>query len=288
MRVLVVLAQPPLPEGGAPARCAVGLLRGLQGHGLDVKALAARQHRGRKRRSPSRPAGRGAEGAARSAGLERARAAAAEAAGLAFPGRVRRARAPACPRRRRAPPGGDGDVLVRSRNRHPGASPRALPDPRGSGVAAPVGPRSAPLRGVRPGRACGDAPPSASRRELAARRAGAPAAGGAGSRARGASLSRPRGLRAGVARGAADGGHHRNRVVAPDAGGRPAPRGARVAARAASRPGRAAPRRRPGHERARGLRRHARRVGAWARYRPPRPSSAVSRRCSTRSSAAAG
>ena len=43
MRVLVVLAQPPLPEGGAPARCAVGLLRGLQGHGLDVKALAARQ-----------------------------------------------------------------------------------------------------------------------------------------------------------------------------------------------------------------------------------------------------
>jgi glycosyltransferase involved in cell wall biosynthesis len=43
MRVLVVLAQPPLPEGGAPARCAVALLRGLTGHGLDVTALAARQ-----------------------------------------------------------------------------------------------------------------------------------------------------------------------------------------------------------------------------------------------------
>ena len=43
MRVLVVLAQPPLPEGGAPGRCAVGLLRGLQGHGLEVTALAARQ-----------------------------------------------------------------------------------------------------------------------------------------------------------------------------------------------------------------------------------------------------
>ena len=43
MRVLVVLAHPPLPEGSAPARCAVGLLRGLQGHGLEVTALAARQ-----------------------------------------------------------------------------------------------------------------------------------------------------------------------------------------------------------------------------------------------------
>ncbi len=43
MRVLVVLAQPPLPEGGAPGRCAIGLLRGLQGHGLEVTALAARQ-----------------------------------------------------------------------------------------------------------------------------------------------------------------------------------------------------------------------------------------------------
>ena len=154
-----------------PARCAVGLLRGLQGHGLDVKALAARQHGAACGDPPSRPTGRGAEGAARSGGLERAPAAAAETAGLAFPRRVRRARAPACPRRRRAPPGGDGNVLVRSRNRYPGASPRALPDPRGSGVPAPVGPRSAPLRGVRPGRACGDAPPSASRRELAPRRA---------------------------------------------------------------------------------------------------------------------
>ncbi|HEY6836984.1 MAG TPA: glycosyltransferase family 4 protein [Gaiellaceae bacterium] len=44
LRVLVVLTQPPLPEGGAPGKVAVGLLRGLQGHGLDVRALAARQH----------------------------------------------------------------------------------------------------------------------------------------------------------------------------------------------------------------------------------------------------
>ncbi len=44
MKVLVVLTQPPLPEGGAPGRCAVGLLRGLAAHGLEVTALAARQH----------------------------------------------------------------------------------------------------------------------------------------------------------------------------------------------------------------------------------------------------
>jgi polysaccharide biosynthesis protein PslH len=44
MKVLVVLAQPPLPEGEAPARCAVALLRGLRAQGLDVKAVAARQY----------------------------------------------------------------------------------------------------------------------------------------------------------------------------------------------------------------------------------------------------
>jgi glycosyltransferase involved in cell wall biosynthesis len=44
MKVLVVLSQPPLPEGGAPGRCAIGLLRGLAAHGVDVRALAARQH----------------------------------------------------------------------------------------------------------------------------------------------------------------------------------------------------------------------------------------------------
>jgi glycosyltransferase involved in cell wall biosynthesis len=43
MKVLVVLAQPPLPEGGAPGRCAVGLLRGLVAHGVHVTALAARR-----------------------------------------------------------------------------------------------------------------------------------------------------------------------------------------------------------------------------------------------------
>jgi glycosyltransferase involved in cell wall biosynthesis len=43
MRVLVVLPQPPLSEGGAPGRCSVALLRGLRSHGLDVFALSARR-----------------------------------------------------------------------------------------------------------------------------------------------------------------------------------------------------------------------------------------------------
>ncbi|PRY18433.1 glycosyltransferase family 4 protein [Kineococcus rhizosphaerae] len=41
MRIAVALSQPPLVEGGAPGRCAVGLLRGLASHGLDVTAVAA-------------------------------------------------------------------------------------------------------------------------------------------------------------------------------------------------------------------------------------------------------
>jgi glycosyltransferase involved in cell wall biosynthesis len=41
MRALVVLTQPPLPEGGAPGKVAIGLLRGLAAHGLDVQAVAA-------------------------------------------------------------------------------------------------------------------------------------------------------------------------------------------------------------------------------------------------------
>src|SRR5436190_22986509 len=41
MRVLVVLTQPPLPEGGAPGKVALGLLRGLAAHGVDVQAVAA-------------------------------------------------------------------------------------------------------------------------------------------------------------------------------------------------------------------------------------------------------
>jgi len=43
VRALVVLSQPPLPEGGAPGRCGVALIRGLREHGVDVTALAARQ-----------------------------------------------------------------------------------------------------------------------------------------------------------------------------------------------------------------------------------------------------
>ncbi len=44
MRVLVVLAQPPLSEGGAPGKTALGMLRGLAAHGVDVCAVAAKRH----------------------------------------------------------------------------------------------------------------------------------------------------------------------------------------------------------------------------------------------------
>lgn len=41
MRVLVVLPFPPLVEGGAASRCAIGMLRGLAGHGVELQVLAA-------------------------------------------------------------------------------------------------------------------------------------------------------------------------------------------------------------------------------------------------------
>jgi len=41
LRVLVVLPYPPLPEGGAAARCSLALLRGLQDHGVECQVLAA-------------------------------------------------------------------------------------------------------------------------------------------------------------------------------------------------------------------------------------------------------
>ena len=41
LRVLVVLPFPPLVEGGAASRCAIGMLRGLAGHGVDLHVLAA-------------------------------------------------------------------------------------------------------------------------------------------------------------------------------------------------------------------------------------------------------
>jgi glycosyltransferase involved in cell wall biosynthesis len=44
VRILVVLTQPPLPEGGATGKVGLGLLRGLIAHGLDVRALAAQRH----------------------------------------------------------------------------------------------------------------------------------------------------------------------------------------------------------------------------------------------------
>jgi len=41
LRVLVVLPFPPLVEGGAASRCAIGMLRGLAAHGVDLHVLAA-------------------------------------------------------------------------------------------------------------------------------------------------------------------------------------------------------------------------------------------------------
>lgn len=41
MKVGMALSQPPLPEGGAPGKCAIGLLRGLVANGIEVRAVAA-------------------------------------------------------------------------------------------------------------------------------------------------------------------------------------------------------------------------------------------------------
>lgn len=43
MRTLLVLPEPPLPEGGASGRCVLALIRGLRGHGVDLNVIAARQ-----------------------------------------------------------------------------------------------------------------------------------------------------------------------------------------------------------------------------------------------------
>ena len=43
MKVLVVLGIPPLVEGQAQGRTSIGLVRGLQAHGLDVRVIAARR-----------------------------------------------------------------------------------------------------------------------------------------------------------------------------------------------------------------------------------------------------
>lgn len=42
MRAVLALPQPPSPEGGAAGRTAVGLIRGLREHGVDVTVFAAR------------------------------------------------------------------------------------------------------------------------------------------------------------------------------------------------------------------------------------------------------
>ncbi len=43
MRSLVVVHEPPLKEGRASGRCVIAMLRGLKGHGVEVRTLAARQ-----------------------------------------------------------------------------------------------------------------------------------------------------------------------------------------------------------------------------------------------------
>jgi len=43
VRVSVALSQPPTPEGGAPGKCAIGLLRGLVSNGVAVQAVAAQR-----------------------------------------------------------------------------------------------------------------------------------------------------------------------------------------------------------------------------------------------------
>jgi len=53
MRVVVALTQPPLAEGGAPGKCAIGLIRGLRSHGIDVLPVAARQHFARDDEPPA-------------------------------------------------------------------------------------------------------------------------------------------------------------------------------------------------------------------------------------------
>ncbi len=43
LKALIVLTQPPVQEGGAPGKCAIGLMRGLREHGVDAHAVAARR-----------------------------------------------------------------------------------------------------------------------------------------------------------------------------------------------------------------------------------------------------
>lgn len=43
MRSVLVLGEPPLPEGGAGGRCAIALIRGLRLHGIEVTPVAARR-----------------------------------------------------------------------------------------------------------------------------------------------------------------------------------------------------------------------------------------------------
>lgn len=56
MKILAVFAQPPSPQGGAAGRCAWALLQGLEAHGLEVQALAARRPHPDATETPPSPA----------------------------------------------------------------------------------------------------------------------------------------------------------------------------------------------------------------------------------------
>jgi glycosyltransferase involved in cell wall biosynthesis len=56
MKILCVFAQPPSPQGGAAGRCAWALLQGLEAHGLEVQALAARRPHPDATETPTSPA----------------------------------------------------------------------------------------------------------------------------------------------------------------------------------------------------------------------------------------
>ena len=213
MRVLVVLTQPPLPEGGAPGKTALGMLRGLAGHGLDVRAVAAERHFNVPGEVPAglevevvpvEPSRRGVRGS--NATADRA---------ASSPARSRTACA-SSPERRRRPSRGDRDGVVRPRA--PGAvgAPHPLPRParpRSRRALAPGVPRRARAA---PGRAdrAPDAPAPA--RELAAdRRRGSAATPCCRGGPRPLTLD-PSALPARAARRPARRRHHRHGCVAAD------------------------------------------------------------------------
>ncbi len=174
VKVLVVLKDVPLHEGSAPAKTSVGLLQGLLAHGLDVRAVAARQ--------PFSPPGNPPAGLpvevvpvtpspAVPAPPARAPAAAARRPRAR---RLRRAGARGGARGGRRASGGGRDALDEPRRRLLPARPLPRqPRPATRRALAPRGPRPPGAGAARTRRA---APAALPRRELARRGGGAAAA----------------------------------------------------------------------------------------------------------------